>query len=90
MTIEHRKVAATTKQPDFLQLQQQLSNLSEQVAAMSFRTLGKYQGHGEVQRCFICCKTGHLQHACPTQRPRQDDFKCNKPGHLWKNCPQGN
>ena len=95
MTIEHREVAATTKQPEFLQLQQQLSDLSEQVAAMSFHTLGKYQGRarGEVRRCFICNKTGHLQHACPTQRPRQDArqcFKCNKPGHLWKNCPQGN
>ena len=63
MTIEHCEVAATTKQPEFLQLQQQLSDLSEQVAAISFHTLGKYQGRGEVRRCFICNKTGHLQHA---------------------------
>ena len=53
MTIEHCEVAATaTKQPVFLQLQQQLSDLSEQVAAMSFHTFGKHQRRGQVRRCF--------------------------------------
>ena len=98
MTIEHHteSAAITTKQSsnsEFLQLQQQLSDLSEQVAALSLRKLAKPQGRTEVRRCFICNKVGHLQYACPTQRPRQDTrrcFTCNQPGHGWRNCQQGN
>ena len=98
MTIGYHSeaVAITTKQPsnnEFLQLQQQLTDLSEQVAALSFRRLGKPQSRVEVQRCFICNKVGHLQHACPARRPRQDTrrcFICNQPGHGWRNCQQGN
>ena len=56
MTIEHHKVAATTKQPEFLQLQQQLSDLSEQVAVMSLCTLGKYQGRGKYKDALFATK----------------------------------
>ena len=98
MTIEYHSEAAAiaTKQTsnnEFLQLQQQLTDLSEQVAALSFRRLGKPQSRVEVRRCFICNKAGHLQHACPVRRPRQDTrrcFICNQPGHGWRNCQQGN
>ena len=95
MTIEHHgeTAAITTKQPEFLQLQQQLTDLSEQVAALSLRQPRIPQGHVGVRRCFICNKVGHLQNACPTQQPRRDTqrcFTCNQPGHGWRSCPQGN
>ena len=74
MTIEHHgeTAAITAKQPEFLQLQQQLTDLSEQVAALSLRQPKIPQGHVGVRRCFICNKAGHLQNACPTQQPRQN------------------
>ena len=95
MTIEDQgeTAAISTKQPsanEFLQLQQQLSDLSEQVAALSLHQPGKPQ---RVRRCFLCNKVGHLQYACPTQKQRQDVrrcFICNQPGHGWRNCQQGN
>ena len=95
MTIEHHgeTAAITTKQPEFLQLQQQLTDLSEQVAALSLRQPWIPQGYVGVRRCFICNKVGHLQNACPTQQPRRDTrrcFTCNQPGHGLRSCPQGN
>ena len=86
MTIEDQgeTAAISTKQPsanEFLQLQQQLSDLSEQVAALSLHQPGKPQC---VQRCFLCNKVGHLQYAYPTQRQRPDIrrcFICNQLGH---------
>lgn len=98
MTIEHHSEAAavTAKQAsdsEFSLLQQQLTDLSEQVAALSLQRSGKFHSRVDVRRCFLCNKVGHLQYACPTQHPRQDTrrcFTCNQPGHGWRNCQQGN
>ena len=55
MTIDHHgeTAAITTKQPEFLQLQQQLTDLSEQVAALSLRQPRIPQGRVGVQRCYV-------------------------------------
>ena len=95
MTIEDQgeTAAMSTKQPsanEFLQLQQQLSDLSKQVAPLSIHQPGKPR---HVGRCFLCNKVDHLHYACPTQMHRRDIrrcFICNQPGHGWRNCQQGN
>ena len=86
VTIEDQgeTAAMSTKQPsanEFLQLQQQLSDLSEQMASLSLHQPGKPQ---RVGRCFLCNKVDHLQYASPTQMHRQDIrrcFICNQLGH---------
>ena len=68
MTIEHRgeTAAITTKQPEYLQLEQLLTDLSEQVAALSFHQPQISQGHGGVRRCLYadyCGLAPHCSHS---------------------------
>ena len=94
----HKQAAAVsteqTSTGDIQQLQEQLTVLSEQVAALSIQRPAKPQGWREPQRrCFLCNRVGHLQRTCPLQYANRDIrrcFTCNKPGHEWRNCPQGN
>ena len=53
-------------------MQQQLTDLSEQVAALSLCQPRIPQGRVGVRRCFICNEVGHLQNACPTQETHDD------------------
>lgn len=94
----HSQAAAVSTKPtstsDIQQLQQQLTALSDQVAALSIQRPTQPQGwRVSKKRCFLCNRVGHLQHACPSQYASRDIrrcFTCNKPGHVWRNCPQGN
>jgi len=74
------------------QLQQQLTTLTEQVAALSVAPPNTSPGTAR-KRCFLCNRVGHLQYNRPNQRAQYDNrccFICNQPGHLWRVWPQGN
>ena len=71
MTFEqHTSVAAAQPQPtdEFCQLQQQITELTAQVAALStqqprLRTPAFVDPRAKC--CFLCNKVGHLQYSCP-------------------------
>ena len=94
----HSQTAAVSTRPtstsDIQQLQQQLTALSEQVAALSIHRTAQPSGWREARkRCFLCKRVGHLQRTCPSQYTKSDNRRCftySKPGHEWRNCPQGN
>ena len=99
MTVEQHPLAAPVaaaqpKPTELLQLQQQISELSAQVAALttqqSVNRKSQPLGDGRPKRCFICNKLGHLQYNCPFRQDSRRSFTCGQPGHGWKNCPQGN
>ena len=96
MTVEqHSDATAAVKMQyasEFHQLQQQLTTLTEQVAALSVAQPSVSPGTLR-KRCFLCNRVGHLQYSCPNQQPRYDShccFICNESGHLWRVCLQGN
>ena len=78
MTVEnHSQAAAVSTKPtstgDIQQLQQQLTVLSEQVAALSIQRPAQPQGWREPRkRCFLCNRVGHLQRNCPSQYANHD------------------
>ena len=84
----------TKPSAEFLQLQQQLTELTAQVAALSTRPPNPRTAQAFVEhkpkRCFICNKVGHLQYNCPTHQDPRFCFTCGQQGHGWKTCPQGN
>ena len=98
----HSQAAAVSTEPvnsntnDIQQLQQQLTTISEQVAALSVCHTTKHtypQGWRETRKCFLCNRVGCLQQTCPTHQPDLDShwcITCNKVGHEWRNCPQKN
>ena len=96
MTVEqHTPAAAAQSQPsnEFHQLQQQISELTAQVAALSTqqsrpRTTSFVAPRSK--RCFLCNKIGHLQYNCPTHQDPRFCFTCGQQGHGWRTCPQGN
>ena len=89
LTIDKREnIAAieTTETPREMEvLQQQVSLLSEQVAALTTR---QQRGRSAtVRRCYNCRQTGHLQRNCPEQRRC---YTCGQPGHVSRDCRAGN
>ena len=92
MTVEQQAaVAATQPQPtnEFLQLQQQITELTAQVAALITRE-PRAPTIVNPKRCFLCNKAGHLQYNCPTRLDTRFYFTCGQQGHGWRTCPQGN
>ena len=96
MTVEqHTPAAAAQSQPsnEFHQLQQQISELTAQVAALSMqqsrpRTTSFVAPRSK--RCFLCNKIGHLQYNYPTHQDPRFCFTCGQQGHGWRTCPQEN
>lgn len=89
MTVEQHSVAAPIaaaqpKPSELAKLQQQITNLSVQVSALTTQQMvnKKSQPFGESRpkKCFICNKVGQLQYY----------FTCGQQGHGWRNCLQKN
>ena len=100
MTVEQHNPAnpVATAQPkpttEFRQLQQQITELTAQVAALTTRQASPRTPpavrENRPTRCFICNRVGHLQYNCPTRRDSRLCFTCGQQGHGWRTCPQGN
>ena len=100
MTVEQHTpvnpVATAQLKPtsEFHELQQQISELSAQVAALTTRQtsfrIAPASRQNRSPRCFICNRAGHLQYNCPTHRDSRFCFTCGQQGHGWRTCPQGN
>ena len=97
MTVEQHTpvnpVAAAQPNPttELHQLQQQVTELTAQVAALTTRQANsKTPPENRPPRCFACNRVGHLQYNCPTRRNPRFCFTCGQQGHGWRTCPQGN
>ena len=93
MAIEDEPVASvSTKDNDIRELREQVSQLSEQVAALSLsNTKDVKQNERSFVRCYLCQEIGHLQRNCPRRRfnTTRSCYQCGQRGHLARNC-QGN
>ena len=88
MAVDHHSQAAAvcpkqTSTGDIQQLQQQLTALSEQVAALSIQHPAQpREPRKPRKRCFLCNRTGHFQRNCPYANCSiRRCFTCNAPGH---------
>ena len=92
---QHTPVAAAQSPPasEFHQLQQQISELTAQVAVLSTQQSRRRTTPlvaPSTKHCFLCNRVGHLQYNCPTRQDPRFCFTCGQQGHGWRTCPQGN
>ena len=79
---------------EFEVLREQITTLTEQVAALSAPS----QRERQPIHCFVCRRTGHVQKDCPIrcpasvggQRELRRCYKCKRIGHIARQCWQGN
>ena len=83
MTIEEPQKTAAVQTSEVQELQEQVSTLTEQVAALSAR---RWKRPAAVV-CYKCQQPGHLQRNCPLARKC---YLCGQPGHIARDCHQGN
>ena len=83
MTIEEQQKAAVVQTSEVQDLREQVSALTEQVAALSIRR-SKLPA---AIVCYKCQQPGHLQRNCSSARRC---YLCGQPGHIARDCHQGN
>ncbi len=88
---EQGQVSAVASEDDsqLKQLREQISVLSEQVAALTTTHEVSRRQRVASLRCFQCSQPGHLQRNCPRRPPARNDrrcFACGLPGHMARDC----
>ena len=82
---QERVSAITTTDSEVSQLKEQITGLTEQVAALTMQ-----KKEGVPRRCFNCNQVGHFQRNCPNRRRDRRCFECGRLGHTARQCWQGN
>ena len=79
MVVQEQAAAITSEETEVFKLQVQVSQLTEQVAALNLQ-----HKEGDSRRCFNCNQPGHTEHNCPDQRRERRCFTCRRLGHIIK------
>ena len=72
MIVQEQTAAVTSEETEMPKLQAQVSQLTEQVAALNIQ-----RKDGDLRHCFYCNRPGHTQRNCPDQRQEQRCFTCD-------------
>jgi len=83
MTIEEPQKTAAIQITEVQELKEQISQLTEQVAALSVKPSRRPAN----VVCYRCQQPGHIQQNCPLTKRC---FLCGQAGHVMKQCPSGN
>ena len=83
MMMEEPQKTAATQTAEVQELKEQISLLTEQVAALSVKTPRRPAS----VVCYRCQQPGHIQRNCPLNRRC---YICGQAGHIAKQCPSGN
>ena len=82
ITIEEPQRTAATQITEIAELKEQISVLTEQVAAMSMR-----RRQPATMICYRCQRPGHTERDCPLAKKC---YSCGRSGHLARDCWLGN
>ena len=85
MVVQEQTAATTSEETEVSKLRSQVSQLTEQVAALNMQ-----RKDGEARRCFYYNQPGHTQRNCPNRRQERRCFACGRLGHIARECWQGN
>ena len=83
MTIEEPQTTAAVQSNEMQELRDQISSLTEQVAALSVR---RTKQPASVV-CYGCQQSGHIQRNCPLAKRC---YLCGQIGHVARDCYSGN
>jgi len=86
MVVQEQTAAITSEETEMSKLRTQVSQLTEQVAALNVQQ----RRDTDTIRCFYCNQAGHTQRNCPNRRQQRRCFTCGRPGHIARDCWQGN
>ena len=83
MIIEEPQKVAAIQTTEIQDLKEQISLLTEQVAALSVKPLRR----PSIVVCYKCQQPGHVQRNCPSIKRC---YLCGQAGHVVRQCPSGN
>ena len=83
MIIEEPQKVAAIQTTEIQDLKEQISLLTEQVAALSVKPLRQ----PSIVVCYKCQQPGHVQRNCPSIKRC---YLCGQAGHVVRQCPSGN
>ena len=83
MTIEEPQTTAAVQSNEMQGLRDQISSLTEQVAALSVRCTNRPAS----VVCYGCQQSGHIQRNCPLAKRC---YLCGQIGHVARDCYLGN